>query len=158
MHMHVMVMIHRLRLSRQSHRPVRHVLRRGQLQVGEHSPPRRPHPQIVPVYPCEPRRQIGSVPLGRSFRSDLAAQTAFDVHEGLHGVRVLQDLAKERDVGDGQAEGVDLGEALLVREGRNVQSELLEGRVDAGGAGKEFNGSRDIFGYLKFVVSAYACY
>ena len=38
---------------------------------------------------------------------------------------------EERDVGDGEAEGVDLGEALLVGEGRHVQPQLLERRVDA---------------------------
>ena len=38
---------------------------------------------------------------------------------------------EERDVGDGEAEGVDLGEALLVGEGRHVQPQLFERRVDA---------------------------
>ena len=43
----------------------------------------------------------------------------------------MQCRPEEGDVGDGEAERVDLGEALLVGEGRHVQPQLLERRVDA---------------------------
>ena len=45
--------------------------------------------------------------------------------------QVCQCRPEEGDVGDGEAERVDLGEALLVGEGRHVQPQLLERRVDA---------------------------
>ena len=56
-----------------------------------------------------------------------------------HSNTQVEVLPEERDVGDGEAECVDLGEALLVRERRHVQPQLLERRVDARrtAAGKE---------------------
>lgn len=42
-----------------------------------------------------------------------------------------QDLPEQGDVGDREAQGVDLGEALLKREGGHVTAQLVEGRVDA---------------------------
>ena len=39
-------------------------------------------------------------------------------------------LSEQGDVGDGESEGVYLGESLLVGEGRHVAPELLEGGVD----------------------------
>ena len=44
---------------------------------------------------------------------------------------MCQCRPEEGDVRDGEAERVDLGEALLVGEGRHVQPQLLERRVDA---------------------------
>ena len=46
---------------------------------------------------------------------------------------------EEGDVCDGEAEGVDLGEALLVGERRHVQPQLLERRVDARRAARHNN-------------------
>ena len=46
-------------------------------------------------------------------------------------ILLLKFPPEEGDVCDGEAEGVDLGEALLVGEGRHVQPQLLERRVDA---------------------------
>lgn len=42
-----------------------------------------------------------------------------------------EDLAEERDVGDGQPERVNFGQALLIWEGGYAAAELVEGRVDA---------------------------
>jgi len=42
-----------------------------------------------------------------------------------------QKVSEQGDVGDSEAQRVDLGEALFVREGRHVDSQLVEGRVDA---------------------------
>ena len=93
------------------------------------------HAQAVPVDPGEPGGEVRGVPLLRALVPDLTAEAALDVDERLHLVCVVEDLAEEGDVGDGEAEGVDLGEALLVREGGHVEAELLEGRVDGGRAG-----------------------
>lgn len=38
---------------------------------------------------------------------------------------------KQRDVGDGEPQSVDLGQALLVREGGHVLAQLLERAIDA---------------------------
>lgn len=53
------------------------------------------------------------------------------LHVGFGFAAREQDLPKESNVRDGQAECIDLGEPLLVRESRNVAPELIEGRVDA---------------------------
>ncbi len=82
-----------------------------------------------------PGGEVGGVPLLAAFVPDLPAEAALDVGERLHpAVGRVQDLPEEGDVGDGQAERVDLAQPLLVREGGNVQAELLEGSVDAAGA------------------------
>ena len=49
----------------------------------------------------------------------------------------MQHLPQQGDVGDGQAQGVDLGEALLVRKGGHVATQLFKGRVDGGAAGEK---------------------
>ena len=46
-------------------------------------------------------------------------------------------LSEQGDVGDGQPEGVNLGESLFVGEGRHVTPQLLEGGVDGGAAERE---------------------
>lgn len=57
-------------------------------------------------------------------RGQLPPQPLLDVREGveLGG----EQFPKEGDVGDGQTEGVDLAEALLVGEGRHTCPQLLE--------------------------------
>ena len=66
----------------------------------------------------------------RAGRPNLAAQAALNILDRLE--LAVQNLTQQRDVGDGQPQGVDLGQPLLVGEGRHVSAQLLEGRVDAG--------------------------
>lgn len=53
------------------------------------------------------------------------------VHVGLGVTARQQDLPQQRDVGDGEPQGVDLRQSLLVGESGHVAAQLLEGRVDA---------------------------
>ena len=48
-----------------------------------------------------------------------------------------EDLPQEGDVGDGESQGVNLAEPLLIRKCRDVSPQLLEGGVDAGAAERE---------------------
>ena len=43
---------------------------------------------------------------------------------------MIQDLPEQSDVGNGQPQGVNLGESLLIRECWHVDTELLESSVD----------------------------
>ena len=86
----------------------------------------------MPVDPGQPRRQVAGVPVDAARGSELPSQALLDVLDRLQVAE--KDLSEQGDVGDGQTEGVDLAESLLVRKGRDVSSELLEGGVDAGAA------------------------
>ena len=63
-------------------------------------------------------------------RPDLPAEAALDVVDRVEVA--VEDLPQQGDVRDGQPQGVDLRQPLLVREGWDVTTELLEGGVDAG--------------------------
>ena len=119
----------------------------GQLKVGQDPASGGSHAQAVPVDPGQSRRQVGGVPLHRSLRPDLSAQAPLNIDQGFHGVGVVQDFSEECNIGDGQAKGVDLGEALLVWEGGHVQAELFERCVDTGRAGRSKVGWLAIFNY-----------
>ena len=58
----------------------------------------------------------------------VSPQTLLDVFERLPTGN--EDVLEHRYVGDGETQRVDLGETLLVGEGRHVQTQLLERRVD----------------------------
>lgn len=80
---------------------------------------------------AEVLRLTACVPDVTLVRWKLSSKTLLDVG---HGVELRsQELSKKGDVGDGQAQGVDLAEALLVREGGYVRSQLLEGWVYTAG-------------------------
>ena len=127
---------------------------RRQLQVGQDAPARGLDAQVLPVDPGQPGGQVGRVPLLAALGSNLAPEASIDVSQGLHLVRVVKDLSEQRDVGDGQPEGVDLGKSLFVRKGRDVNPQLFESGVDAGRAVrkkiKNFNRLREIF--LKYFI------
>lgn len=53
------------------------------------------------------------------------------LHVGFGFAAGEQDVSKESDVRDGQAERVDFGEPFLVRKSGNVTPEPIEGRIDA---------------------------
>lgn len=61
----------------------------------------------------------------------LEAAPQAPLHVGFGLTAGQEDVPEEGDVGDGQAERVDLGQALLVGEGGHAAAELVEGRVDA---------------------------
>ena len=86
----------------------------------------------MPVDPGQPGGEIAGVPVDAARGAELTSQALLDVLDRLQVAE--KDLPEEGDVGDGQTEGVDLAESLLVRKGRNVSSQLLEGGVDAGAA------------------------
>ena len=88
----------------------------------------------MPVDPGQSGRQIAGVPVDAARGAELPPQTLLDVLDGLQVAE--KDLSEEGDVGDGQTEGVDLAESLLVRKGGDVSPELLEGGVDTGAAGE----------------------
>ena len=111
---------------------------RRQLQVGQDAPARGLDAEVLPVDPGQPGGQVRSVPLLAALGSNLAAEAAVDVRQGLHLVRVVEDLPEERDVGDGQPQRVDLGKSFLVRKRRDVNPQLFEGRINARRAVKIF--------------------
>lgn len=76
------------------------------------------------------------VPLS-SVRLDFSPETLLDVGEWV--VVGEQHLPEQRDVGDGQAQGVDLREAFFVWERWHVHAELIKGRVDAAGPAKGYS-------------------
>ena len=86
----------------------------------------------MPVDPGQPGCEIAGVPVDTARGPELPPQALLDVLDWLQVAE--KDLPEEGDVGDGQTEGVDLAESLLVRKGRDVSAELLEGGVDAGAA------------------------
>ena len=97
---------------------------------GHEGVPVRVDAEVVPVDPGQPRRQVGRVPVHAARRPQLTAEALLDVGHWLEVAE--EDLAEQGDVGDGQPQGVDLAETLLVGEGGHVSSELLEGGVDGG--------------------------
>ena len=86
----------------------------------------------MPVYPGQPGGQIAGVPVDTARGPELTSEALLDVLDWLQVAE--KDLPEEGDVGDGQAECVDLAESLLVRKGGDVSAELLEGCVDTGAA------------------------
>ena len=76
--------------------------------------------QNVPAFEMRPNYQV------------IGCLTEFSLH-----CAPYQFPPEEGDVRNGEAEGVNLGEALLVGEGRHVQTKLLEGRVDARRAARD---------------------
>jgi len=60
---------------------------------------------------------------------DLSLEALLDVREGV--VVGDEDLSEQGDVGDGQAQRVDLGEPLLEGESGHMAAQLVEGAVDA---------------------------
>lgn len=96
---------------------MRRILLRGDgdpTSTTPHQPNPRPHPSPL----------TARVPHVALVRGQLPPQPLLDVREGveLGG----EQFPKEGDVGDGQTEGVDLAEALLVGEGRHTCPQLLE--------------------------------
>lgn len=86
-----------------------------------------------PGWFCSPRAAQASLTArvpGRSPGAGDAAAQAL-LHEGSGLSAGHQDVPEQGDVGDGQAQGVDLGEAFLEGEGGHEAPELVEGRVDA---------------------------
>ena len=88
----------------------------------------------MPVNPGQPGGEIAGVPVDAARGPELPSQALLDVLDRLQVAE--KDLSEQGDVGDGQTEGVDLAESLLVRKGGDVPSELLEGGVDTGAAGQ----------------------
>ena len=86
----------------------------------------------MPVNPGQPGCEIAGVPVDTARGPELTSQALLDVLDWLQVAE--KDLPEEGDVGDGQAECVDLAESLLVRKSGNVSAELLEGCVDTGAA------------------------
>ena len=96
--------------------------------------PVRVDAEVVPVYPGQPGGQIAGVPVNTPRGPELTSEALLDV---LNWLQVAEkDLSEEGDVGNGQTEGVDLAEPLLVRKGGDVSPELLEVCVDTGAAGQ----------------------
>jgi len=69
------------------------------------------------------------VPLRALGRLDLSAQTFLYVRQWI--VVGCKNFAQERDVSDGQAQSVYLGQAFLVGKRWYMNPQLVEGRVDA---------------------------
>lgn len=69
------------------------------------------------------------VPLGALGRLDLTPQALLHVRERV--VVGRENLTQQRDISDGQAQCVDLGQSLLVGERGYMNPQLVEGRVDA---------------------------
>ena len=99
---------------------------------GHEGVPVRVYPEVVPVDPGQPRRQVAGVPVDAARCPQLASEALLDVLDRLEVAE--QDLPQQRDVGDGETERVDLAESLLIRKCRDVSPQLLEGGVDAGAA------------------------
>ena len=86
----------------------------------------------MPVDPGQPGGQVAGVPVHTARGPQLTSQALLYVLDGLKVAE--EDLSQEGDVGDGEPEGINLTEPLLVRKCRDVSPELLEGGVDAGTA------------------------
>ena len=86
----------------------------------------------MPVDPGQPGGQVAGVPVHTARGPQLTSQALLYVLDGLKVAE--EDLSQEGDVGDGEPEGVNLTEPLLIRKCRDVSPELLEGGVDAGTA------------------------
>ena len=69
------------------------------------------------------------VPLRALGRLDLSSQAFLYVRQRI--VVGCKNLAQERDVSDGQAQSVNLGQAFLVGKRWYMNPQLVEGRVDA---------------------------
>ena len=79
-------------------------------------------PEVVPVDPGQPGREVAGVPVDGARRPQLAPEALLNVG---HGLEVAQEnLTQQRDVGDGQPQGVDLAQPLLVGKSRNVASRM----------------------------------
>lgn len=76
----------------------------------------------MPVDPGQPRREVAGVPVDGARRPQLTPEALLDVGHRLEVAE--EDLTQQRDVGDGQPQGVDLAQPLLVGEGRNVASRM----------------------------------
>ena len=76
------------------------------------------YPEVVPVDPGQPRGEVTGVPVHGARRPQLASETLLDVGDGLEVAE--EDLTQQRDVGDGQTQGVDLAEPLLVGKSWNM--------------------------------------
>ena len=79
------------------------------------------YPEVVPVDPGQPRREVARVPVDGARRPQLASEALLDVGDGLEVAE--EDFTQQRDVGNGQPQGVDLAQPLLVRKCRDVASE-----------------------------------
>ena len=79
-------------------------------------------PEVVPVDPGQPRREVAGVPVDRARGPQLTSEALLDVGHGLEVAE--EDLTQQRDVGDGQPQGVDLAQPLLVGKSRNVASRM----------------------------------
>ena len=60
--------------------------------------------------------------------SQLSSQALLNVLDWLKVA--VKDLPEEEDVGDGQPQGVDLGQPLLVGKSWNMAPQFLKGRID----------------------------
>ena len=87
---------------------------------GHEGVPVRVYPEVVPVDPGQPRREVACVPVHGARRPQLASEALLDVGDGLEVTQ--EDLTQQRDVGDGQPQGVDLTQPLLIGKSRNVTS------------------------------------
>ena len=105
--------------------------------------------QVVPVDPGQSGGEVRGVPVNTARGPQLTSQTLktnrklVKDQEDLsvyllnvdHRLQVTEeDLPQQADVGDGQSQGVNLAEPLLIRKGWNVSPQLLKCRVDAGAA------------------------
>ena len=99
--------------------------------------PSRRDAQVVPVYPGQPGSQVRCVPVEAARGPELSSQTLLNILDRLQVT--VEDLPQEGDVGDGQPEGVNLGQPLLVREGGDMAPQFFKCRVDACAAAIQSN-------------------